>query len=142
MNNTGSETPTEAPAANGAEAPAAEAKPPEKTVQEVLGSMHTTNFPDLLRQLKGCLVVSTYQAGKLVIVRDEGDRLNTHFRSFPTPMGLALTDTGSRLRAFESSSKDCTNRSRANSASHEPEPIGSIVRKAPSFVCPVLNRTD
>jgi len=89
MNNTGSETPTEAPAANGAEAPAAEAKPPEKTVQEVLGSMHTTNFPDLLRQLKGCLVVSTYQAGKLVILRPDGNSINTHFRSFNRPMGMA-----------------------------------------------------
>ena len=54
MNNAGSDTPTEAPPAP-ADATAAEAKPAEKTVQEVLGSMHTTNFPDLLRQLKGCL---------------------------------------------------------------------------------------
>ena len=36
-------------------------------------------------------MVTTYQAGKLVMVRDEGDHLNTHFRSFQAPMGLALT---------------------------------------------------
>jgi uncharacterized protein (TIGR03032 family) len=41
--------------------------------------------------------VTTYQAGKLVMVRDEGDHLNTHYRSFQSPMGLALTDGGSRL---------------------------------------------
>jgi uncharacterized protein (TIGR03032 family) len=42
-------------------------------------------------------LVTTYQAGKLVTVRSEGDRLNTHFRNFPSPMGLALTDDGNRL---------------------------------------------
>lgn len=30
-------------------------------------------------------------------VRSEGDRLNTHFRNFPSPMGLALSDDGNRL---------------------------------------------
>jgi uncharacterized protein (TIGR03032 family) len=32
-----------------------------------------------------------------VMVRDEGDHLNTHFRAFPSPMGLALADGGARL---------------------------------------------
>src|ERR1043166_2747498 len=58
---------------------------------------HTPNFPALLRQLGASLLVTTYQAGKLVLVRDEGDHLNTHYRSFPSPMGLALADGGSRL---------------------------------------------
>src|SRR5262249_51719216 len=43
------------------------------------------------------LLVTTYQAGKLVMVRDEGDHLNTHYRAFPSPMGLALADAGSKL---------------------------------------------
>lgn len=55
----------------------------------VLASVHTTNFPDLLRQLNGCLIVSTYQAGKLVILRPDGASINTHFRTFDRPMGLA-----------------------------------------------------
>ena len=58
---------------------------------------HTPNFPALLRQLGASLLVTTYQAGKLVMVRDEGDHLNTHYRSFPSPMGLALADGGSKL---------------------------------------------
>jgi uncharacterized protein (TIGR03032 family) len=57
--------------------------------QQVLGSAHTTNFPELLRQLQGSLVVSTYQAGKLVILRPDGDSINTHFRGFARPMGMA-----------------------------------------------------
>jgi uncharacterized protein (TIGR03032 family) len=31
------------------------------------------------------------------MVRDEGDHLNTHYRSFQSPMGLALADGGARL---------------------------------------------
>ena len=58
-----------------------------------LHAAHTPNFPALLRQLGASLLVTTYQAGKLVMVRDEGDHLNTHYRSFPSPMGLALTAT-------------------------------------------------
>jgi uncharacterized protein (TIGR03032 family) len=62
-----------------------------------LMAAHTANFPTLLRQLGASLLVTTYQAGKLVLVRDEGDRLNTHYRAFQSPMGLALADGGTRL---------------------------------------------
>lgn len=55
---------------------------------EQLASVHTTNFPGLLRQLRGCLLVTTYQAGKLVILRPDGNSINTHFRNFNRPMGL------------------------------------------------------
>lgn len=60
-----------------------------------LRAVHTVNFPALLRRLGASLLVTTYQAGKLVMVRDEGDHLNTHFRAFPAPMGMALA--GGRL---------------------------------------------
>ena len=56
---------------------------------EPLRPVHTPNFPDSCR-LGASLVVTTYQAGKVVLVREEGDHLNTHFRGFPAPMGLAL----------------------------------------------------
>jgi uncharacterized protein (TIGR03032 family) len=60
-----------------------------------LRAVHTPNFPALLRSLGASLLVTTYQAGKLVMIRDEGDHLNTHFRTFQAPMGLALR--GERL---------------------------------------------
>src|SRR4051794_10463830 len=60
-----------------------------------LRAVHTPNFPTLLRQLGASLLVTTSQAGKLVMVRDEGDPLNTHFRVFQAPMGMALD--GNRL---------------------------------------------
>lgn len=57
-----------------------------------LRSVHTTNLPSLLNQLGASLLVSTYQAGKLIVVRADGDQLNTHFRVFQKPMGLAVKD--------------------------------------------------
>ena len=82
-------TPAPAPDPPAGEATPAEAQQPAKTVEEVLGSVHTSNFPDLLREVGGCLIVSTYQAGKLVILRPDGNSINTHFRSFNRPMGMA-----------------------------------------------------
>jgi Domain of unknown function (DUF4915) len=60
-----------------------------------LRAVHTSNFPALLRRLGASLLVTTYQAGKLVVVRDQGEHLNTHFRTFQSPMGLAVQ--GDRL---------------------------------------------
>jgi uncharacterized protein (TIGR03032 family) len=60
-----------------------------------LRSLHTTNFPVILNQLGISLLVTTYQAGKLVIVRPDFENpavLNTHFRGFNKPMGLAFNN--------------------------------------------------
>src|SRR3974377_2353199 len=40
---------------------------------EPLASAHTPNFPGLLESLGISLAVSTYQAGRLVFIRAEGD---------------------------------------------------------------------
>jgi uncharacterized protein (TIGR03032 family) len=55
-------------------------------------SIHTVSFPPLLRQLGISLLVSTYQAGKVLILRADGDVLNTLCRDFASPMGLAERD--------------------------------------------------
>jgi uncharacterized protein (TIGR03032 family) len=60
-----------------------------------LGSAHTTTFPEILDNLGMSLLVTTYQAGKLVILRADDGMLNTHFRGFNKPMGMALA--GDRL---------------------------------------------
>lgn len=70
-----------------------------------LRSVHTTSFPPLLRQLGISLLITTYQAGKVVIIRDDGDHINTHFRDFQVPMGLALAGDrlaiGTRFQVWE-----------------------------------------
>ena len=69
---------------------------------EPLRSIHTTNFPALLHELGLSLIISTYQAGKVVLVRADGETLNTHFRVFQKPMGLA-TDRAGRIAIGTSS---------------------------------------
>jgi uncharacterized protein (TIGR03032 family) len=70
-----------------------------------LRAVHTPNFPELLRHFGASLLVTTYQAGKLVLVRDEGDHLNAHFRAFPAPMGMALDGdrlaVGTKMQVWE-----------------------------------------
>ncbi|MEO1496470.1 MAG: TIGR03032 family protein [Planctomycetota bacterium] len=60
-----------------------------------LRSVHTTSFPQLLDQLGASVLVTTYQAGKLVVLRSDAGVLNTHFRNLHKPMGLACD--GGRL---------------------------------------------
>jgi uncharacterized protein (TIGR03032 family) len=49
----------------------------------------------MLERFGVSLLVTTYQAGKLVVLRSDQGIVNTHFRSSPKPMGLALQ--GNRL---------------------------------------------
>lgn len=58
---------------------------------DVLHSQHTSTFPELLRQAGCSVVVSTYQAGKLILLRADGGSLNTHFVSLTKPMGVAFS---------------------------------------------------
>jgi uncharacterized protein (TIGR03032 family) len=60
-----------------------------------LRSVHTTTFPQLLAAANCSVMVTTYQAGKLALLRNHGGALNTHFRNFNRPMGLAVR--GDRL---------------------------------------------
>ena len=53
-------------------------------------SVHTTNLPQILNQLRSSLLVSTYQSGRVVAVRADGEQLNTHFRGFASAMGMAV----------------------------------------------------
>ena len=56
-------------------------------------SVSTQSFPALLQQLGITLVVSTYQSGRLIFIRAENaTTLNTHFRMFRSPMGIAVGD--------------------------------------------------
>lgn len=62
------------------------------STQSPLRSVHTGSMADLLGRLGASLIISTYQAGKLILARKDGIRLNTHFRNFDQPMGIGLSD--------------------------------------------------
>lgn len=70
-----------------------------------LRSVYTGSFPQVLRQMGSSLLVSTYQTGKLVCLRERQGSLNTHFRNFDKPMGISvLADRiaiGSRLEVWD-----------------------------------------
>jgi uncharacterized protein (TIGR03032 family) len=86
-----------------AAAPATPAEPSKKegepakrdVASEPLRSVFTTGLVTLFEELRISLLVSTYQAGKLVVVRAHEGKLNTHFRNFEGPMGMAVS--GNRL---------------------------------------------
>lgn len=59
------------------------------TTPNPLRSVYTSNFPALLDQLGISLAITTYQAGKLILARKDGDTLNTHFVNYQKPMGMA-----------------------------------------------------
>jgi uncharacterized protein (TIGR03032 family) len=84
--------------------PSAPATPSSDAASAPLASVHTSNLPDMLRELGASLLITTYQAGQLILARADGPTLNTHFVGFNKPMGLAVdrerlfvgTETGIR----------------------------------------------
>ena len=51
---------------------------------------HTPQLPEILAELGCSLVVSTYQAGKVIAIRSDGETLTQLPRTFEVPMGLAV----------------------------------------------------
>jgi uncharacterized protein (TIGR03032 family) len=82
-----------APSATGA---AAQSSPAVAVDPAAFRSVHTTSMGSLIRQMASSVLVSTYQSGRVIVLRADGDTLNTHFRPFSRPMGLA-TGPGGRL---------------------------------------------
>src|SRR5262245_54222361 len=75
-----------------------------KAEQQELRSVFTSSLAEIFAQLNISLAVSTYQAGKVILVRYDGGTapnnghtgtINTHFYSFLKPMGMAVQ--GNRL---------------------------------------------
>ena len=69
--------------------PTAEASAAAKP--DPLRSVYTNSLGEILKQTGISLAVSTYQAGKVILVRYDSDTetVNTHFRAFAKPMGIA-----------------------------------------------------
>ena len=77
--------------------PASQPEPPKTPEPPTIRSIHTTNFPALLGELGVSLLVTTYQAGRVVVVRADGERLNTHFRTFSAPIPGVLMNSSKFL---------------------------------------------
>jgi uncharacterized protein (TIGR03032 family) len=94
-------TPTRTTSAADAVAPevsahrTAAAEPGAAPEELTFNSVFSSALPEILDAIGSSLCVSTYQSGRLILVRPDGpERLNTHFRGFPTPMGVAVRPGG------------------------------------------------
>src|SRR5947209_598573 len=65
------------------------APPPAPPAAVEFRYTQTESFAPLLQELRASLLVSTYQANKLLVVRANGGGLSTLVRTFDRPMGLA-----------------------------------------------------
>ena len=61
---------------------------------------YSDNLPGILKHLNISLAFTSYQAGRLMLVRTDGDTLEINFKEFPRPMGLTVTDQGLILGTF------------------------------------------
>lgn len=52
-------------------------------------SVFTASMAGLLAASRSTLVVSTYQSGRTILLRADNGSINTHFKAFPSPMGIA-----------------------------------------------------
>jgi uncharacterized protein (TIGR03032 family) len=68
-------------------------------------SSSTSTFGEAVRMTGGSLLISTYQTHRLVCVRARDGELNTHFREYDKPMGLAVAPgriaIGTRTEVFD-----------------------------------------
>jgi len=64
------------------------------------GCEYTENIPALLKKLNIALAFTSYQAGRLMLVRSDGESLDVNFKSFKRPMGLVANEDGLTLGVF------------------------------------------
>lgn len=61
---------------------------------------YSDNLPMILKKLNISLAFTSYQAGRLMLIRSDGQTLDVNFKRFHRPMGLAVTDQGLTLGTF------------------------------------------
>ena len=61
----------------------------DATIGEPIASEQTPSFGPIFRGMGSSLVVSTYQAGKLIVMRCQDNVVSTHFLGARKPMGIA-----------------------------------------------------
>jgi len=61
---------------------------------------HSDNLPLILKKLNISLAFTSYQAGRLMLVRSDGENIDINFKSFHRPMGLTVTEDSLTLGTF------------------------------------------
>ncbi|MFM8862267.1 MAG: TIGR03032 family protein [Acidimicrobiia bacterium] len=81
--------PTASPSSTVAPDPAGPATARKVEDPGVFAARHSPSMHQFLEQLGATLAITTYQASKLLLIRCESDRLNSHYRNLAVPMGIA-----------------------------------------------------
>jgi uncharacterized protein (TIGR03032 family) len=53
-------------------------------------SVHSGSLPLLLKALGASVLMTSYQSSRMLVVRSDGERIDTDLKIFPRPMGLAV----------------------------------------------------
>ncbi|SFD15909.1 TIGR03032 family protein [Pseudoalteromonas denitrificans] len=61
---------------------------------------YTSNIPSLFKQLNISIAFTSYQAGRLMLVRSDGNELDVNYKSFLRPMGLTAYEGGITLGTY------------------------------------------
>jgi uncharacterized protein (TIGR03032 family) len=81
------------------------ARAADTRVSSAFASQATTTFTELLQRAASTLVITTYQSNRVVFARAAGGSLNTHFRAYDKPMGVAVAPgriaLGTRLEVWD-----------------------------------------
>ena len=78
------------PAAASSPAPARPDDPPAPAPVRITTS-HTESFVRILEELNVSILISTYQAGKVAVLRARGGKLFVTYHNFHRPMGIAVS---------------------------------------------------
>jgi uncharacterized protein (TIGR03032 family) len=79
------------------QAPAVEKTNPPTDGQREVRYEHSHDLADLLDRLQASLLISTYQAGKLVMLGSHRNQLAFSFHNFDRPMGIAIDPTAHNM---------------------------------------------
>ena len=73
----------------------------EKTEEEFdFSSTSTDNFPKILKALNISLAVTSYQSARLILIRSDGETIDTNLKAFPRPMGIYVDEDRITLGTF------------------------------------------
>lgn len=60
----------------------------EEEINFDFSSLSSDNFPKILKALNISLAVTSYQSARLILVRSNGENIDTNLKQFPRPMGI------------------------------------------------------
>lgn len=73
----------------------------EKDNEELgFSSTSSANLPKLLEALGISLAITSYQSGRLILVRSDGKNIDTNLKAFPRPMGIYADEERITLGTF------------------------------------------